>query len=428
MLPKPEEGKGGFHQATTDTDRIREWWQKWPRASIGIASGAAGIVCGDQDAKDGGPERFDQVSGLEPHGATFIAKTPGDGLHYIYAQPADGKPVGTLNGCWKGIDIKGEGGYFVAPNGIDGREWVDEDPTDAAADGEFVELQEPPRWLLSQLPRKHSDGSQLSKSNQPEEGYCEVEDAIHNSTSSDPLEVLHNGSTLDAARMALKVTGADPDGSYDYWLNVMMELNALGEEGRTLAMAWSLPSSSHKDDDYKKFATFSGVRGIGSLFHRAEDIQPDWRLDYELEAIHESHRVTFGEELQPIADRIIAQFQAPEEAKDAAKPKTLTGAIRAASDPRIEPIPRRYLFRHVRDKDGVALNSWTDGEGLIVRGEAGQLCAAGGAGKTMALIQMGISIVTGRPWLESFIPGAAHTNAMLRLTTQRFRICVRQFA
>ena len=57
----------------------------------------------------------------------------------------------------------------------------------------------------------------------------------------------------------------------------------------------------------------------------------------------------------------------------------------------VEPPPRRYLF----ERDGV---------GAIPHEKVGLLVAPGARGKTMALIQMAISIVTGRSWLGTFQP------------------------
>ncbi len=44
-----------------------------------------------------------------------------------------------------------------------------------------------------------------------------------------------------------------------------------------------------------------------------------------------------------------------------------------------------------------------DGSGFLPLGKASMLTAEGGAGKTMALMQLAISIVTGRPWLDHFM-------------------------
>jgi hypothetical protein len=57
------------------------------------------------------------------------------------------------------------------------------------------------------------------------------------------------------------------------------------------------------------------------------------------------------------------------------------------------PAPRDWLLRDERQP---AL------DGFLPRGKVGALIAEGGAGKTMALTQLGITVSAGRPWLGSF--------------------------
>jgi len=54
------------------------------------------------------------------------------------------------------------------------------------------------------------------------------------------------------------------------------------------------------------------------------------------------------------------------------------------------PPPREYLLHH------------PGGDGLLPRGKVGLLSAAGGTGKTTALIQLAVAIATRRPWLDHF--------------------------
>lgn len=54
------------------------------------------------------------------------------------------------------------------------------------------------------------------------------------------------------------------------------------------------------------------------------------------------------------------------------------------------PLPQRYLLRH------------PSGKGMMPLGEAMSLTAAGGVGKTMAVMQLAIAIATGRKWLGHF--------------------------
>ena len=42
----------GFKDASNDAQTIRAWWARWPKANIGIACGASGLVVVDVDNKD----------------------------------------------------------------------------------------------------------------------------------------------------------------------------------------------------------------------------------------------------------------------------------------------------------------------------------------------------------------------------------------
>src|SRR5690242_19174472 len=48
----PFGGTHGARDATTDEQTIREWWERWPRANIGIAGGN-GLVLIDEDTYHG---------------------------------------------------------------------------------------------------------------------------------------------------------------------------------------------------------------------------------------------------------------------------------------------------------------------------------------------------------------------------------------
>src|SRR5579884_626696 len=57
------EGGNGFHDATTDANQIRRWWQRYPTAMIGMPTGqASGVVVVDCDVhKAGGQVEYEQV-------------------------------------------------------------------------------------------------------------------------------------------------------------------------------------------------------------------------------------------------------------------------------------------------------------------------------------------------------------------------------
>ncbi len=132
----------GFKDATTDEATIREMWERWPDAGIGIPTGkASGWFVLDRDDRHGGDASLTAL--VEEHGdlpATQQAATPSGGAHYVYKYPASATLGNSAGKLGKGLDTRGEGGYIVAP-GIDhSRRWVNAlDPAD------------PPEWMIGLL-------------------------------------------------------------------------------------------------------------------------------------------------------------------------------------------------------------------------------------------------------------------------------------
>jgi Bifunctional DNA primase/polymerase, N-terminal len=110
----------GFYNATTDMEQILRWWRQWPDANIGIPTGErTGLAVLDVDPRHGGIHSLEQLQ--RQHGrlpVTRTAQTGGGGLHYWYAYPQGGdrtiKNATNLGGL-SGIDLRGIGGYIVAP-------------------------------------------------------------------------------------------------------------------------------------------------------------------------------------------------------------------------------------------------------------------------------------------------------------------------
>lgn len=140
--------KNGLHDATTDADAIRDWWRTWTRASVAIVTGAeSGLVVIDVDGDTG----RESLVALEcEHGelpATVEAVTGSGGRHYLFRHP--GASIRNRQGLRPSIDVRGDGGYIIAPpsNHISGGvyRW-----DEGQAPGE-TELAELPAWLLNLL-------------------------------------------------------------------------------------------------------------------------------------------------------------------------------------------------------------------------------------------------------------------------------------
>lgn len=148
----------GFKEATTDPEKIQTWWETWPDANIGVRTGrteTSALLCIDVDPRHGGNESLNSLEEkygiLPPH---LIARTGGGGSHHIFTIP-DGATI--RSGTEKlgpGVDIKAEGGYFVAAPSSHASgssySWVNMDPI-LGEKAHRPEDNLPPVWLLDLL-------------------------------------------------------------------------------------------------------------------------------------------------------------------------------------------------------------------------------------------------------------------------------------
>jgi len=100
------------NEATTDRAKIADWWGANPNAGIGLATGKqSGLFVVDIDAGHNG---FETMAGLPVMPDTVISNTGGGGKHILFKYPS----IEIRNSASKigqGIDVRGEGGYVVAP-------------------------------------------------------------------------------------------------------------------------------------------------------------------------------------------------------------------------------------------------------------------------------------------------------------------------
>lgn len=117
----------GFKDATADPDGVRALWANCPQASVGVATGASGLVVVDLDCKNGQPglDEWHKIvaASQEPLEATTLVETPSGGMHVYYR--ANGHRVTSAAGrLAPGIDTRAEGGYVIA-GGSPGYLYVD---------------------------------------------------------------------------------------------------------------------------------------------------------------------------------------------------------------------------------------------------------------------------------------------------------------
>lgn len=142
----------GVLDATTNADLIRRWWERWPGANIGIATGAAsGFFALDIDPRHNGDVELEGIL-LErgPLPETLEVLTGGGGTHYFFRHP--GWKIRNRSGqgaIAPGVEAKGDGGYIIGPGSVhaSGREYLWE----ASHEPGLVDLAEAPLWLLDQV-------------------------------------------------------------------------------------------------------------------------------------------------------------------------------------------------------------------------------------------------------------------------------------
>lgn len=103
----------GVHDATTDRNKILEWWQLFPEANIGLATGDPVDVL-DLDGPSGVPFLQELLGSDYKHEGPTA--TTGKGLHLYFAHLKDARNrAGLLGGK---VDYRATGGYVVAPPSI----------------------------------------------------------------------------------------------------------------------------------------------------------------------------------------------------------------------------------------------------------------------------------------------------------------------
>lgn len=109
----------GCNDAKKDVGAIDFWWNKWPDASIGVATGSASnLIVIDEDIDETKDiNGYHEVRLWEkdhtqlPDTVQVLTGRGGCHLYYHYA----GNDIKNRAGIIEGVDIRGEGGYVIAP-------------------------------------------------------------------------------------------------------------------------------------------------------------------------------------------------------------------------------------------------------------------------------------------------------------------------
>jgi hypothetical protein len=133
----------GVKDATTDLKTIQGWWERWSFANVAIATGGHLFVL-DIDPRHGGDATLAAL--IAQHGAlpqTPAVATGGGGTQHYLRYPS-GVVIRSRSGIAKGIDVRGDTGYVLAPPSIhvsgNRYEWLTSIETPLA---------DAPAWLLA---------------------------------------------------------------------------------------------------------------------------------------------------------------------------------------------------------------------------------------------------------------------------------------
>jgi len=152
----------GLADATTDEGKVARWWDMWPHANIGVATGPdSNLVVLDIDPRHGGDTELDRLVAENeqiPFGPSY--ETGSGGSHYWFRHP--GFKITSRNSIGPGIDVKGDGGYVIVPPSVHstGGSYVWYEDCDLT-----TELPEIPPWIMELMQagdKRHSGAAPIA--------------------------------------------------------------------------------------------------------------------------------------------------------------------------------------------------------------------------------------------------------------------------
>jgi hypothetical protein len=104
----------GLTNATTNAVTIEQWWSKYPKANIGLCTGGEVDVIDVDGAIPAYQELIADIG--SPQFVAMVLTGRGDGGLHIYCTPGGNKTITSgKHGLPNKIEVKGVGGYVVAP-------------------------------------------------------------------------------------------------------------------------------------------------------------------------------------------------------------------------------------------------------------------------------------------------------------------------
>lgn len=329
--------KGWQNRATTDAATIRRWWRKHPDAMPGLPMGSrSGLAVLDLDrknSKDGVAAL--RAMGLDPATLSpLTAETPSGGLHAYFRWPEGmgNSAAGLPPGC----DVRGEGGFVIAPGSIGPKGRYRSTGADLV---DWLGLIGPsglPRWPEVLRP------ALLDQDAAP---------------TAEPGEIPF--ATLREALLAIPNDGSNPDTeSRDAWLNIGMALHyetGGSAEGLDLWQEWSGQWPRYDADRteaaWQSFRRRDGALRTGQTI-LAEARKHGWR---DLSAYDDA-------EIDPEADQTESRLT------------FLSPADCAVAE------ARRYVVK-----------------GMVAEGDVAAIVGAPGVGKSLFAPLLGYAVAQGQP-------------------------------
>lgn len=126
----------GFHDATTNTEQIAQWWRVWPDAAVGVPTGRKTRIFLVDIDPNGDAWYREHANNLE---CGRIHKTS-RGWHLVYSMPEDMDIANSAGKLAQGVDVRGTGGYMV---------WWP--ATGGDYTGGLEDIKPAPAWLLKAI-------------------------------------------------------------------------------------------------------------------------------------------------------------------------------------------------------------------------------------------------------------------------------------
>jgi Bifunctional DNA primase/polymerase, N-terminal/Primase C terminal 1 (PriCT-1) len=104
-----------FQYRCPRAEEVHTWFSGWPDAGIGVVTGAvSGLIVLDIDPEHGGEASLERLQSQHDRLPTTVeCRSGGGGRHLYFAHP--GAVVRNKAGLAPGVDLRGDGGYVVAP-------------------------------------------------------------------------------------------------------------------------------------------------------------------------------------------------------------------------------------------------------------------------------------------------------------------------